>query len=364
MHPKLEKMADINSLNTIHFNEFLLANLHLILGMPRAEVAVAARIAVTTWYRITKEPQRLTVQQLLDISNGLHIPVRHFFSDRKITGTINRKDYVVNYDYKNCYYDSDAVRKLIKESTTISWKDAADVTGIHAFRVKESLLAVYRLPVTRLINFCNAFDLNIFDYIIDPNAPVKSNEIEASTTSFAPTAYDAEEKTENNSSMRLEIYELRRQLYDTRQELAYLRQKQNPNNMLRNEIKAPVTFFSGMRVLYDTKDLTEPLRTWFQKLTVKTPYDTFFFAKTGAEYNSVRFFTEDGIMFYEAKCDSDLANLLFREGIMPGKISADSMREDTTIIELRVDLVANAREDRADTADLAKFREKMIQKFG
>ena len=357
-------MANIVKSNTIQLDELLLANLHRVLGMSHTEVAIAAGIAVTTWYRLMKEPQRFTVQQLLDLSNGLHIPVRYFFSDRQTIGTINRKGCVVNYDYKNCYYDSDAIRKLIKESTRISWQDAAEITGINAFRVKESLLAVYRLPATRLINFCNAFDLNLFDYIIDPNVPVKSTEIEASRTLLALPPYDADEKSESNSSMHLEIYELRRQLFDTRQELAFLRQKQNPNNTLRNEIKAPVTFFSGIRIKYNTNDLTEPLCTWFQKLTVKTPYDTFFFARTGAEYNSVRFFTENNIMFYEAKCDPDLANQLFREGIMPGKIFADSMREDTTIIELHADLVANAREDRTDTADLAKFKMEMIEKFG
>lgn len=164
--------------------------------------------------------------------------------------------------------------------------------------------------------------------------------------------------------MRLEIYELRKQLFVTKQDSSILRRNQKPNNMLRNEIKAPVTFFSGIRFLYDTTDLAEPLRTWFQKLIVKTPYDTFFFAKTGTEYNSTRFYTEDGTMFYEAKCDTDLANLLFREGIMAGKISAECVKDNSSIIELRANLVANAREDRRDTADFALFRKEMIKKFG
>lgn len=97
---------------------------------------------------------------------------------------------------------------------------------------------------------------------------------------------------------------------------------------------------------------------------MKFPYDRFFFAKTGDEYNSVRFYTENGIMFYEARCESDLANHLFREGIIAGKISAECVKDKTGIIELRADLVANAREDRNDTADFALFRKEMIQKFG
>ena len=67
--------------------------------------------------------------------------------------------------------------------------------------------------------------------------------------------------------------------------------------MTTNEIKAPVIFYSGIRFLYDTTDLTEPLHTWFQKLIVKTPYDTFFFANCDAlltaNYESMLKFHKD-----------------------------------------------------------------------
>ncbi len=134
--------------------------------------------------------------------------------------------------------------------------------------------------------------------------------------------------------------------------------------MTINEIIAPVIYFSGIHFQYDTKDLTEPLRTWFQKLITNSTHDTFFFAKTGNEYNTVRFYTEDGTMFYEARCEPDLANHLFREGFMVGKINAESVKDNNGVIKLHANLVANAREDREDTSELAKFRRDMIQKFG
>lgn len=363
MHPNLIEMGNNIKSNSVQLNEHLLKSLPQVLGMTHADVATAAGIANTTWYRLIKDPQKFTVQQLLYLSNGLHIPVRKFFC-RQFDTVGKREDYVVNIDYKTCYYNSDAIGKLIKEKTTISWRDAADAIGVHALRVKESLLAVHRLPVTRLIIFCDFYGLDLFDCIIDPNSPTTSNNQNAATASYSLVLNGVEGKPEINLAMHLELYELRKHLFDTKQEISILRRKQNPNNMIRNEIKAPVTFFSGIRILYDTTDLTEPLHTWFQKLIVKSPYDTFFFAKTGSEYNSVRFYTEDGIMFYEAECESDLANHLFREGIMAGKINADSVKENNSVIELHADLVANAREDRKDTADLARFREAMIQKFG
>lgn len=363
MHPNLVEMGNNIKSNSVQLNEHLLKSLPQVLGMTHADVATAAGIANTTWYRLIKDPQKFTVQQLLYLSNGLHIPVSKFFC-RQSDAVGKREDYVVNIDYKTCYYNSDAVSKLIKEKTTISWRDAADAMGVHVLRVKESLLAVHRLPVVRLIIFCDFFNLDLFNYIIDPNSATTSNNQNAATASYSLVLNGVEGKPEINLAMHLELYELRKHLFDTKQEVSILRRKQNPNNMIKNEIKAPVTFFSGIRILYDTTDLTEPLHTWFQKLIVKSPYDTFFFAKTGSEYNSVRFYTEDGIMFYEAECESDLANHLFREGIMAGKINADSVKENNSVIELHADLVANAREDRKDTADLARFREAMIQKFG
>ena len=102
---------------------------------------------------------------------------------------------------------------------------------------------------------------------------------------------------------------------------------------------------------------------YFTVLFLNSYYE-FFFAKTGSEYNSVRFYTEEGIIFFEAGCESDLANYLFRERIMVGKIWANVLEDNPNVIEFKADLVANARDDREDTAELVMFRKKIIQKFG
>lgn len=49
---------------------------------------------------------------------------------------------------------------------------------------------------------------------------------------------------------------------------------------------------------------------------------------------------------------------------MVGKIQANILEDTPNAIEFKADLIANARDDREDTADLALFRKKMIQKFG
>lgn len=134
--------------------------------------------------------------------------------------------------------------------------------------------------------------------------------------------------------------------------------------MTKNKNLAPVTWFYGIHFLYDYKNMSEPVRAWFQMLVTKEPpYYAFFFAKNGSEFKSVRFYTDKGIIFFEAECESDLANYLFREKIMVGKILANTLEDNPDMVEFKADLVANPREDRENTAELAKFRKEMIQRF-
>jgi hypothetical protein len=164
----------------------------------------------------------------------------------------------------------------------------------------------------------------------------------------------------------MEMQRLRAQYLNTQSELDAMRRNQNNNNdMEKKVIKAPVTWFFGIRFLYAYKDMSEPVRAWFQMLVQKErSREAFFFAKTGEDYNTICFYTDDGIKFFEAECQPPLSDCLFREKIMVGKIYAHTLDGNPETIEFFADLVANPREDRDDTVKLALFRKEMIQKFG
>ena len=136
--------------------------------MTHNEVSDASGISIAVWYRIVKEPERITIQQLIALANGLHIPVHLFFSfdDADMIGV--REDYIQKHNYRNCYYDSDAVKHKIKESST-SWRKAADAVGMHWTNVAASLLAVSRTPVVRVLALCEAFNFDLFEFLVDPN---------------------------------------------------------------------------------------------------------------------------------------------------------------------------------------------------
>ena len=155
----------------MQLNENLLKELPRVLCMTHAAISAQSNIAIATWYRIVQTPSKISVQQLLDLANGLQVPVSRFISMDDKNVVSEHEEYIVFSGYKECYYDRDAIQKVISSGMVSSYRDAAPCVGLHPNRVKESLLAIHRLPVVRLLNFCTKFTLNVFDFIVDPNFP-------------------------------------------------------------------------------------------------------------------------------------------------------------------------------------------------
>lgn len=178
----------------MQLNENLLKELPHVLYMTHGAISKQSNIAIATWYRIVQTPSKISVQQLLDLANGLQVPVSRFISmdDKNIVS--QHKDYIVYSGYKKCYYDRDAIQKVISSGMISSYRDAAPFVGLHPNRVKESLLAIHRLPVVRLLKFCTSFTLNVFDFIVDPNFPnaniKEQKEITAQSSEYAAILHD------------------------------------------------------------------------------------------------------------------------------------------------------------------------------
>jgi hypothetical protein len=143
--------------------------------MTHNEVSDASGISIACWYRTVKDPERITIQQLISLANGLHIPIHLFFSceDTDIIGV--REDYILTHNYQNCYYDSDAIRQRIESDKSKSWRKAADAVGMHWTNVAASLLAVSRTPVVRVLTLCETFEFDLFEFLVDPNINSKTS---------------------------------------------------------------------------------------------------------------------------------------------------------------------------------------------
>lgn len=121
-----------------------------------------------------RRPTGITIQQLLAIANGLHVPVRRFFSTDK-TDLIGQRDNYIAEPYQKCHYDDTVLHEFVQNSaTTATWKKAAEATGMSYSRLRNSLLAITRTPVTRFLTVCNVFGINPFTILIDPNPDLLS----------------------------------------------------------------------------------------------------------------------------------------------------------------------------------------------
>ena len=156
----------------VRLNTKLISSLSNVLFIPAAEIIVASEIANSTYYRIMQTPIIITIQQLLCIANGLHVPVRRFFSFGNADIIGKREDYIAE-PYQPCHYDEDALQEFVQNCNTATWKRAAEATGMSYSRLRNSLLAVTRTPVTRFLQVCSVFGINPFSILIDPNPEVK-----------------------------------------------------------------------------------------------------------------------------------------------------------------------------------------------
>lgn len=153
---------------TIRLNLKLIKGLNRVMMLSPGDMIIATHIASTTWYRIMQSPANISVQHLLCIANGLHIPVRRFFSSSPTDMVGLRDDYLME-PYSDCHYDDAALQLIVETRREATWKRAAEATGLTRSHLRNSLLAVTRTPVTRFLKVCEAFEIDPFTILIDPN---------------------------------------------------------------------------------------------------------------------------------------------------------------------------------------------------
>ena len=181
-------------MNSIRLNVRLLTNLGDVLLTPVSDIVAATAIANSTWYNIMQHPDGITVQQLLSIANGLHIPVRRFFSSGHSDSVGRREDYIAD-PYLSCHYDEASLRSFVNSRQSATWKKAAEATGMTYSRLRNSLLGFTRTPVTRFLVVCDVFKIDPFTILIDQNPEKRRNGKKAA----APGGWADDLRTEINT---------------------------------------------------------------------------------------------------------------------------------------------------------------------
>ena len=163
-------------MNEVRLNTRLIASLKDEKILPAGEMIESTVKNKSTWYRVMDNPDDITVQNLLAIANGLHIPVRRFFlTGSKDDAVRSCRDCVVGDGYQPCEYDADALQRIVDGRPDVTWQKAADAAGMSRDNMKNSLLAVRRTPVARFLEACRALKIDPFTILLDPNPEPEPN---------------------------------------------------------------------------------------------------------------------------------------------------------------------------------------------
>lgn len=120
---------------------------------------------------------------------------------------------------------------------------------------------------------------------------------------------------------------------------------------------------SGIPITLNYKDMSESVRLWIQKLvSSENPSKNYIFARIMHD-DTVFFYTEEGEPFYNEKMM--FPPIMHFDKLLVGVIyNAESQNMDSDTVELTVKIYANPKGDDKTTAELAKFRRGIIQKYG
>jgi len=156
------------STSHLHLNAMLLRTLDSVLSIPSVDMVDMAGITKHAWYSMRRNPESVTVKQLVSLSNAFHVPVRRFFSSGATDLVGCREDYV-EPDFRPCSYDAGILMRYINACPGATWQKAADAVGMTRDNLRHSLLGDTRTPVVRFLASCEALDVDPFSVLIDPN---------------------------------------------------------------------------------------------------------------------------------------------------------------------------------------------------
>ena len=138
----------------------------------------------------------------------------------------NKEDYIEN-PYKSCYYDAEALQALINSRSAATWQEVANSLGITRTNLRNSLLSYTRLPVARFLAACDAFGIEPFFVIVDPNPQyINRGGEKVETTALGLTNLQEFDTMRTDFvSMRSELTELKDELESARREIAEMSEK-------------------------------------------------------------------------------------------------------------------------------------------
>lgn len=142
-----------------------------------------------------------------------------------------------------------------------------------------------------------------------------------------------------------------------------MKETNNKHNMDTKETKKKTIQITGIPIVINYKDVDESIRMWIHKIISCDNHHYLIFAKARFEDNSILFYTEEGLKFYEISFEPKLPVELFSDKLLVGVVYPDYSNKNPEGVSMTAKIVANPKGSDKQSVELAKFRAEMIQKF-
>ena len=202
-----------------YFNSLLFKNLHSLFGMTQRNFSMKVYGIAHTYVQRINYEGTLTVNDLVDLCNVMHISVSKFITlDPNFAYRSNQMEYVINEKiFKPIKFGGGSIKKMYGKNGLagkISQMEFAEKIGVSIPVIRMwANNERCTMKLSQLLDICNMFGVNIGEFIEDSNIPLPMNDIVVANVGNAA------------SRVAEELLQLREIVSNDKKEISQLRQE-------------------------------------------------------------------------------------------------------------------------------------------
>lgn len=238
-------------------NTLLVKKLSSILELSGTDIANRCGIWPATLNRYLSGRQQLPIDVLIQLCNKMRIPIYYFISINGTSIIPTREQLTITADkFKQIRWDHEVVESTFGEhSDQIHWADVAASIGIGRKVPHEMFRLKRRFTLTRLMDICNALQLDPFQFLVDPNRMDGKKSFVHTPAPPEPVVI----QHEDTDGAKEELYNLRGKVSALESEVSALRAK-------LEKVLAALPILRHPDIIYDLPEPEIPMAAESSKL--------------------------------------------------------------------------------------------------
>ena len=199
-------------MSTWTFNRMLFTQLSDVLDLSFAKIADRCGLRQQVLSRYVTGEIELSLQVLIQLCNGLRMPICYFISENGNHIIPNREAATLPLaQWQPITWNHQAAELTFGDGEgKIYWKDVAAVMGVSSQKPHERFLLRKRFPIEGFLATCTHYQISPFKFLVDPNLEAG---IQGSTSQGAAVPHPSKRRSTADTS-RADFVALTRKLDD------------------------------------------------------------------------------------------------------------------------------------------------------